>query len=125
MTDPTIELAVGVGFRPGTPAETLVTAIRTALGTARIHCLATIDRRAADPQFLAAAHELGVATVAFAAAELNQIPVPTPAARTVAAVGTPSVAEAAALAAAGSAELLFAKRVIRGVTIAAAPVRPA
>ncbi|MCM6774027.1 cobalamin biosynthesis protein [Nocardia sp. CDC159] len=116
------DLAVGIGFRPGTPARTLLAAIRKTIDPTRIHCLATIDRRAEDLALIATATELGVPIVACTPAELSATSVPNPATRTANAVGTASVAEAAALCAAATTELLLPKRVCGGVTIAAAHV---
>ncbi|WP_324194163.1 cobalamin biosynthesis protein [Nocardia blacklockiae] len=117
---PDDELAVGVGFRPGTPAAAIVSAVREVFSDSVIRCLATVDRRAGDPELIAAADELGASVVYFSAERLAQIEVPNPAARTTTAVGTPSVAEAAALCAAKSTSLAVPKRVLHGVTIAAA-----
>jgi len=114
------ELVVGVGFRPGTTAETILRAVREVLGDSRILCLATVDRRAVEPGFLAAAHELRVPTAAFNPAELAEVQVPNPAQRTTAAIATASVAEAAALLACGTGHLVIAKTVVGSVTIAAA-----
>ncbi|WP_433292797.1 cobalamin biosynthesis protein [Actinoplanes sp. CA-030573] len=119
-------LVLGVGARRGTPAAVLTGAIRSVLGeagltAADVGVLATIDRRAAEDGFreVAAAH--GWELVALAAADLAARDVPNASDRVAAAVGTPSVAEAAALAAAGrDAELVLPKRVVDGVTVAVA-----
>ncbi|MFJ4650220.1 cobalamin biosynthesis protein [Nocardia sp. NPDC088792] len=116
-------LAVGVGARPGVPADAIVAAVREGMGEAVIHCLATVDRRAAEPGPAAAAAMLGVPLLVFSADELAAVPVPTPSPRTATAVGTASVAEAAALLAAGSTELAVHKRVLHGITVAAAAIR--
>ncbi|CAM4038201.1 cobalamin biosynthesis protein [Nocardia ninae] len=114
------ELAVGLGLRSGTPADPIVAAVREMLGDNEISCLATIDRRMGEPGLRDAAAELGVAVQGYAAAELAEVPVPNPDARTSAAVGTGSVAEAAAILAAGHGTLVITKRIVAGVTIAAA-----
>ncbi|MEV0292867.1 cobalamin biosynthesis protein [Nocardia sp. NPDC050710] len=114
-------VAVGIGVRPGTSAHRIVSAIRKVLGDFTIGCLATIDRRAAEPGVRAAAAELGVPIRAFAAHELAAVATPTPAERTRTAVGTASVAEAAAVSAA-AAPLVLTKRIVDGITIAAAVI---
>ncbi|MFI6168368.1 cobalamin biosynthesis protein [Nocardia sp. NPDC051052] len=113
------ELAVGLGLRPGTPADRIVAVVRKVLGFNEISCLATIDRRA-EPGLIEAAAELGVPIRTYTAAELAEVPVPNPDSRTVAAVGTASVAEAAAILAAEGGILVVPKRTVHGVVIAAA-----
>lgn len=113
-------LVVGVGFRPGTPAERIAGAIREVVGDNVVRILATVDRRASEPGFVAAAHELRVPTTAFTPAELAEVAVPNPTQRTAAAIATPSVAEAAALLACGTGHLVIPKTVVGSVTIAAA-----
>lgn len=117
-------LAVGVGARPGVTADAIVAAVREALGENVIHCLATVDRRAAEPGPAAAAAVLGVPLLVFSPAELAAVQVPTPSPRTATAMGTASVAEAAALLASGTTELAVRKRVIHGITVAAAAIGP-
>ncbi|MBB4744542.1 cobalt-precorrin 5A hydrolase [Actinoplanes octamycinicus] len=120
-------LAVGVGARAGTSAGDLATAVQGALAEAGVEVLdgtvlATLDRRAAEPGVQELARERGWRLVAFTAAELAAQPVPgAPSDVVAAAVGTPSVAEAAALLAAGAGgELVLPKRVYGGVTVAIA-----
>lgn len=110
-------------MRSGATASAIVSAVRDVLGDAVIGCLATVDRRAAEPGLVAAAAELGVPVVVFEAQDLAAVPVPHPSARAAEAIGTPSVAEAAALLAAASDRLIVAKRVIGGITLAAAVIR--
>ncbi|WP_107658301.1 cobalamin biosynthesis protein [Nocardia suismassiliense] len=114
------EFAVGLGLRSGTHADSIVAAVREVLGDNVVSCLATIDRRIGEPGLRDAAAELGVAVRGYAAAELADVPVPNPDSRTAAAVGTGSVAEAAAILAAGRGTLVITKRIVAGVTIAAA-----
>nr|WP_024806238.1 cobalamin biosynthesis protein [Nocardia sp. BMG51109] len=116
----TAELAVGVGCRPGTPAEEIVAAIREVVHPSMIRCIATVGRRAGEAGMVGAAADLGVLLVSFTAAELAQVDVPNPATRAEAAIGTPSVAEAAALKAAGGDRLAVTKRVVGRVAIAVA-----
>ncbi|WP_405165851.1 cobalamin biosynthesis protein [Nocardia sp. NBC_01499] len=119
------ELVVGLGLRPGTSADRIVAVVRKVLGFNEISCLATIDRRAGEPGLVSAAAELGVPIRTYSAAELAEVPVPNPDSRTVAAVGTASVAEAAAILAAAGGTLVVPKRTVHGVVIAAAQRNPA
>ncbi|WP_067888068.1 cobalamin biosynthesis protein [Nocardia vaccinii] len=118
------ELVVGVGYRPATDAADIVRAVREVLGDENFRCLATIDRRAGEPGFSAAAAELGVPVTAFTPDVLAEVPVPNPASRTRAAVATSSVAEAAALLACekycGAGYLVIPKTVLGSVTVAVA-----
>ncbi|MFE5217849.1 MULTISPECIES: precorrin-3B C(17)-methyltransferase [unclassified Streptomyces] len=106
-------LVVGVGASRGAPAEEVLGLIGEALREAGLSAgsvaeLATVDAKAAEPGLVAAAGRLGVPLVAYSAEELAAVEVPNPSDAPLAAVGTPSVAEAAALAAGG--ELLVPKR---------------
>ncbi|MFD9603495.1 precorrin-3B C(17)-methyltransferase [Streptomyces sp. NPDC059970] len=106
-------LAVGVGASKGAPVEEVVGLIRDALHEAGLSPLSivelvTVDAKADEPGLVAAASQLGVPLRTYAAEELAGIEVPNPSGAPLAAVGTPSVAEAAALAAGG--ELLVPKR---------------
>ncbi|WP_084654535.1 cobalamin biosynthesis protein [Nocardia altamirensis] len=111
---------IGLGLRPAMAGYRIVGAVREVLGDQPIGCLATIDRRVADPGLQHAARTLGVAVLTYSAAELAEVPVPNPAARTMEAVGTASVAEAAAILASGGGALIIAKRSIDGIVIAVA-----
>jgi cobalamin biosynthesis protein CbiG len=119
-------LVLGLGARVGTPEADLLAAIDAALGmagleAAEIAALATVDRRAAEAGVRAAAASHGWPITACAAAELAAIDVPNPSATVAAAAGTPSVAEAAALLAAGpGAVLILAKTVFPSSTVAIA-----
>ncbi|MFJ2772946.1 Rv2231c family pyridoxal phosphate-dependent protein CobC [Streptomyces sp. NPDC087300] len=106
-------LVVGVGACEDAAADEVLglvlDAVRDAgLSPEAVVELATVDVKATEPGIVAAAARLGVPLVAYPAAELARVPVPHPTARSRAAVGTPSVAEAAALRAGG--ELLVPKR---------------
>ncbi|KUJ68872.1 hypothetical protein ACZ90_15895 [Streptomyces albus subsp. albus] len=109
-------LTVGVGARRGVAAAEVRELVRRTLTEAglpvsAVTALATTAARADEPGLAAAAAALGVPLLAFAPAELAAVRVPTPSARVRDAVGTPSVAEAAALLAAGPyGELLVRKR---------------
>ncbi|WP_228832621.1 cobalamin biosynthesis protein [Nocardia brasiliensis] len=114
------EFVVGLGLRPGTSAERIVRVVRDVMGERAIECLATIDRRAVEVGMQRAAAELAVRVQAFSATELAEVTVPKPDSRTAAAVGTPSVAEAAALLASAGGPLVVPKRVVDGVVVAVA-----
>lgn len=113
-------LVVGVGASSNAPADaaaTLLDAALAGLARASVAEVATIDRRAGDPVVTS----LGLPVRAFAAEALATVDVPTPSEAVRAAVGTPSVAEAAALLAAGpGAELVVAKVAGKEATVAVA-----
>jgi cobalamin biosynthesis protein CbiG len=71
--------------------------IERTLPDGELVALATVDRRAEEPCMLAAAAHFGVPLRTFAADELAAVDVPTPSDVVARHVGTPSVAEAAAL----------------------------
>jgi cobalamin biosynthesis protein CbiG len=113
------EVVVGVGARAGTPADEVLAAVDAVLPPGvRVTTLATVDRRAAEPGVQAAAAARGWRLVGLPVDRLAQVSVPTVSARVAAALGTPSVAEAAALADGG--ELLVPKTVHGRVTVAVA-----
>jgi cobalt-precorrin 5A hydrolase/precorrin-3B C17-methyltransferase len=106
-------LVVGVGASKGAPAEEVLELIEGSLREAglsprSVAALATVDAKAAEPGIVAATERLGVPLVTHSAEELAAVEVPNPSEAPLAAVGTPSVAEAAALVHGG--ELLVPKR---------------
>ncbi|PWI19214.1 precorrin-3B C(17)-methyltransferase [Streptomyces sp. Act143] len=106
-------LVVGVGASRGAPVEEVLGLVRDALRDAGLSArsvaeLATVDAKAGEPGIVEAAARLGVPVVTHSAEELAAVEVPNPSDAPLAAVGTPSVAEAAALATGG--ELLVPKR---------------
>ncbi|MEU6964628.1 cobalamin biosynthesis protein [Streptomyces chrestomyceticus] len=116
-------LVVGVGARRGVPATEVLTLVLDGLAAAgmppeALTALATVDTKAAEPGLTEAAARLGVPLLAYPAEVLAAVPVPHPSAAALAATGTPSVAEAAALTGAGAlttgapgtARLLVGKR---------------
>ncbi|MDA0182037.1 cobalamin biosynthesis protein [Solirubrobacter phytolaccae] len=90
-------LVAGVGCSLGCPPEELRALIETTLPDGTLRALATVDRRAEEPAMLEAAAHFGVPLRTFPAHELARVDVPTPSAVVARHVGTPSVAEAAAL----------------------------
>jgi cobalt-precorrin 5A hydrolase/precorrin-3B C17-methyltransferase len=124
-------LAVGVGTTTDADPAALLAAVAEALedaslAPASVGAVATIDRRADHPAVGALARAYRAPVRAFAPAALDAVTVPAPSEVVRAAVGTASVAEAAALLAAGpEATLVLGKRVRPGVTVAVARrVRP-
>ncbi|MER8045156.1 Rv2231c family pyridoxal phosphate-dependent protein CobC [Streptomyces sp. NPDC094032] len=117
---------VGVGARSVAGAaevlELIAAALREAgLGEGDVTALATLEARAGEPGVAGAAARLGVPVRGFRSEELAGVPVPHPSGRALAATGTASVAEAAALRAAGpGAVLVVPKRRTRSVTCAVA-----
>ncbi|NEB94762.1 precorrin-3B C(17)-methyltransferase [Streptomyces bauhiniae] len=106
-------LVVGVGASKGAPADEVLGLIEEALREAGLSVcsvaeLATVDAKSEEPGIVAAAERLGVPLVTYPADELAAVSVPNPSDAPLAAVGTPSVAEAAALRLGG--ELLVPKR---------------
>jgi precorrin-3B C17-methyltransferase len=99
---PAGSLILGIGCDRGTALTTLEEAVAGAL--AQLHqdpsavaAIATIDQKGDEAAILALAHQGGWPLHLFSAAELAQVPVPNPSATVRARMGTPSVAEAAAL----------------------------
>ncbi|MFJ6645164.1 precorrin-3B C(17)-methyltransferase [Streptomyces sp. NPDC091290] len=106
-------LVVGVGASRGAPADEVLTLVRDALRDAGLSAasvaeLATVDAKAGEPGIVEAAARLGVPLVTHAPERLAAVPVPHPSDAPLAAVDTPSVAEAAALI--GGGDLLVPKR---------------
>ncbi|MFF8035367.1 precorrin-3B C(17)-methyltransferase [Streptomyces sp. NPDC016626] len=105
-------LVVGVGASKGAPVEEVLALVEGALREAGLSAaslaeLATVDAKAGERGVVEAARRLGVPLVTYAAEELARVEVPNPSDAPLAAVGTPSVAEAAALVRGG--ELLVPK----------------
>jgi len=116
-----MRVILGVGCDRGTPLETLETAVAQALAAAGIGretvCgLATIDKKSDEPCIRQLAEQEGWPLVFFTAAQLAAVPVPNPSEAVRKYMGTPAVAEAAALLAAeaGVERLLVEKHKHRG-----------
>ncbi|MFF8531569.1 precorrin-3B C(17)-methyltransferase [Streptomyces sp. NPDC015532] len=106
-------LVVGVGASRGAPVEEVLALVEDTLREAGLSArsvagLATVDAKSEEPGIVGAAARLGVPVVTYTAEELAAVAVPNPSDAPLAAVGTPSVAEAAALL--GGGELLVPKR---------------
>ncbi|MER7177838.1 precorrin-3B C(17)-methyltransferase, partial [Streptomyces mesophilus] len=106
-------LVVGVGASKGAPVDEVLDVIGAALAEAglsprSVARLATVDAKAGEPGIVEAAGRLGVPLVTYSPEQLAAVPVPNPSDAPLTAVGTPSVAEAAALV--EGARLLVPKR---------------
>jgi cobalt-precorrin 5A hydrolase/precorrin-3B C17-methyltransferase len=115
-------LVAGVGSSTGAPPDEVEALLAGALANAglapaSLSEVATIDRRATEPAIVA----LGLPVRAFAASALAGVAVPHPSEVVANAVGTPSVAEAAAVLGAGpGAQLVVEKRSSPHATVAVA-----
>ncbi|MGC9669520.1 precorrin-3B C(17)-methyltransferase [Planosporangium sp. 12N6] len=126
-------LVVGVGASRNAPADEIDELIAKSLAEAgvvagSVRCVATVDLKADEPGILEVARRHGWPVVTYPAATLRSVDVPNPSAVVDAAVGTPSVAEAAALTAAREAgrdaELIAPKRAGAMATVAVARLTP-
>jgi cobalt-precorrin 5A hydrolase/precorrin-3B C17-methyltransferase len=120
-------LAVGVGASRGVSTGELLGLIDGALAEAGLSAgsvtgLATVDAKAGEPGITEAAARRGWPVTAYPAELLARVEVPNPSAAPLAAVRTPSVAEAAALT--SGDDLLVAKRKSAMATVAVARIRP-
>ena len=112
-------LWVGMGCERGTSLELLERALQQALAVAglaeeAVAGLASAERKADEPALLQLAERHGWPLRCFSSTALNEVPVPNPSAVVQAELGTASVAEAAALLAAGpQAQLKQEKRIER------------
>ena len=104
-------IVAGFGFRAAASVASLQDALAAA-GGARVGALATADDKAATPAFRAFAAALGLPVLTVDAAAIAAQPTATSSAAALAARGTGSLAEAAALAAAGPNARLLTPRVI-------------
>jgi cobalt-precorrin 5A hydrolase / precorrin-3B C17-methyltransferase len=115
-------LVAGVGASTGAPAHAVSDLLDAALdgaGLARASVaeIATLDRKTSEPGL----QTLGLPLRGFTAEALREVVVPTPSAVVADAVGTPSVAEAAAMLATGpGAELVVHKQANAVATVAVA-----
>ncbi|MGP9021533.1 precorrin-3B C(17)-methyltransferase [Streptomyces sp. BR1] len=106
-------LVVGVGASKDAAVEEVLGLIEEALADAGLSPLsvaelATVDAKSGEPGIVEAASRLGVPLTTYTSEELAAASVPNPSDAPLAAVGTPSVAEASALV--GGGELLVPKR---------------
>ncbi|MFN0071118.1 MAG: precorrin-4 C(11)-methyltransferase [Chloroflexota bacterium] len=118
-------LVLGVGCSSGAAFSELEALVLSALAEAEltrlsVAALATIDRRADEPAILELAGYFGCPVHTYTADQLATQNVPTPSETVHAAVGTPSVCEAAALLASGTDVLVQTKRKNDVATVAIA-----
>lgn len=116
-----MKVALGIGCDRGTPAATIAQGIDEALAAcgatlAAVCSVASIDLKADEAGLREVACARGWTIRFYTAAELAKVAVPNPSATVLRHVGTPSVAEAAALLAAGAdaTQLLIEKHKRRG-----------
>lgn len=110
---------MGIGLTSGVSAAEVLAAVDAVLpGAGGPVRLATLDSRAAEPGLVAAAARRGWPLTGHPAADLAAVRVPSPSAAVADRVGTPSVAEAAALL--GGGALVVGKTVHGRVTVAVA-----
>ncbi|WP_431937297.1 precorrin-3B C(17)-methyltransferase [Micromonospora sp. RP3T] len=126
-------LVAGVGASRGVPADEVRELLHreltsAGLSPASLRCLASVDVKADEAGIVATADALGVPLVTHSAVTLAAVDVPHPSEVVRAAVGTPSVAEAAALLGvdgrSGDAELLVPKTASAMATVAVARHAP-
>jgi cobalt-precorrin 5A hydrolase/precorrin-3B C17-methyltransferase len=120
-------LVVGVGSSRGVSAGEVLALVDGALEEAglsvsSVATLATVDAKAREAGIVEAAARRGWPLATYPASLLATVEVPNPGAAALSAVGTPSVAEAAALA--DGAELVVPKRRSARATVAVARRRP-
>jgi cobalt-precorrin 5A hydrolase len=114
-------IVAGIGCRRGAAAADVEAAIRAALvraglAASALDAIATMLGKNEEPGIAAAAKTLGVRVVALEQSALKtaSAPAATRSARVLALTGVPSVAETAALAAAGADARLIATRLVVG-----------
>uniref|UniRef100_A0AAU2JLT9 Aminotransferase n=1 Tax=Streptomyces sp. NBC_00049 TaxID=2903617 RepID=A0AAU2JLT9_9ACTN len=119
------QLVIGVGGRAGVSVAEVCALVEetlrgAGLAPAAVTALATVESKAGEAGITGAAKRFGVPLLSYSAEELAAIEVPHPSDAVRTAAGTPSVAEAAALA--GGGELLVPKRRSVAATCAVATV---
>ena len=127
-------IVAGVGCRRGAAARDIEAAVRAALAQASVTldslgCIATTAAKEDEAGIRAAAAKLGVSVVLLSRAEMEAAAprAATRSERVLALTGVPSVAETAALAAAGPAARLISPRLVLGAAtcaLAASDGRP-
>ncbi len=107
-------IVAGFGFRSGATLDSLTDALARAGGPARAGALATAADKAASPVFRQLADRLALPIIPLPPEALQAQPTRTRSAASLAVRGTGSLAEAAALAAAGPGARLIGLRVVSG-----------
>ena len=118
MADDKVMIVAGIGCRRGATAEEIEAVImlaldRVGLALRSLDALGTIVGKAEEPGLCEAARRLSLPLMACSAEDLRAVidRIVTPSLHAEAAIGVPSVAEAAALAAAGPSARLCQPRV--------------
>ncbi len=131
-----IEVVLGIGCDRDTPMESIETVVFQALDEAdltidHVRSLASIDKKSDEVGLLKFAQQYHWEIKFYSAEELSKIPVPNPSEVVRKYVGTPTVAEAAALISANTQmqDLIIEKHKYRGVdnrnaTVSIAHYRP-
>ena len=118
-------IVVGIGFRAAASAQSLQDAIAIALAQSpgqRIDALVTAAAKSREPVFQATAQMFKVPGLGISQTDLAQMITPTQSARIQDKFGTGSLAEAAALAAAGPTATLIVERVVSSDGMATAAI---
>ncbi|MCP3966089.1 MAG: precorrin-4 C(11)-methyltransferase [Lentisphaerae bacterium] len=121
--------AIGIGCRRNITVKQIEKAVRTALNTAglkmdMVRCLASADVKRYEAGLLDFATDYNLLIKFYGKESLNSIVTPHSSPRAEKEFGIKSVAEAAAMLAAGTDKLVLEKQKIDGVTIAIAAVSP-
>lgn len=114
----------GIGFRSAASLSSLVDAVRLALADSggALDALVTESAKAREPVFRELAQTMGLPGLGITQRDLGQMITPTQSQRIQDRFGTGSLAEAAALAAAGPDATLVACRVVSGDGMATAAI---
>lgn len=112
----------GLGFRGAASVAALREALAAAGGADGLAALATLAGKAEAPALVALARELGLPVLALPKAALSGQPTVSASARIMVRLGTGSLAEAAALAAAGPSARLLGPRKISADGMATAAI---
>ncbi|WP_305970658.1 MULTISPECIES: cobalamin biosynthesis protein [unclassified Mameliella] len=105
-------IVAGFGFRSAVSVQALAEALSLAGSGQTVSALATAADKATSPAFAAFARQVGLPVIGIDAATLSAQEVQTQSEASTAARGTGSLAEAAALAAAGPGARLIGRRVV-------------
>jgi cobalt-precorrin 5A hydrolase len=123
-------IVAGIGCRRGVAAGDVIAAVEAALARCglaadRLAALATIRLKRDEPGILAAAQQLALALMIIEDEALQRASgrTLTSSVKSMAAAATPSVSEAAALAAAGEGSRLLAPRLILGAVTCAIAIQ--
>lgn len=117
-------MVAGIGCRTGASAEDILAAVAAAVAAAGRGppvALATLADKSGEAGLVAAARQLGVPVIAVALSDMQAVAdrVVTRSARVAELKGVPSVAETAALVAAGDGARLIVARIIAGAATCA------